>query len=273
LSNEDCSTVSIHYPLDSYSLARPVVESLVKQGDDSWFVVALDASFGADIVKDVTAFLRESGGSLAGTVRHPINTSDFSSFLLTAQQSGAKVIAIANAGADTTNSIKTARQFGLFDSGKQRLAALYILIDDIHALGIKDMQGLLLAEAWYWDLNDDTRAWAKRFYERTKRMPNSDHASVYSSTIQYLRAIEKTGSDDVSVVFPQMRKTPINDMFAKGGYIREDGRMVHDMYLFEVKKPSESKGPWDTYNLLATIPGDQAFQPLSESKCPLVAGK
>ncbi|OKO69308.1 ABC transporter permease [Bradyrhizobium sp. AS23.2] len=272
LSNESCSTVSIHYPFDTYSLAKPLVNTLVKKGLDSWFIVALDAGFGLDYVNDVTSFLGQDGGKLVGTVRHPLATSDFSSFLLTAQRSGAKVVAIANAANNLTSTIKTAREFGMFDSG-QRLVALYVLLDDIHSLGVKDMQGLLLTEAWYWDLNDETRAWAKRFFERTKRMPNAVQASVYSSTLQYLKAIEKTGTDDAATVRAQMLKMPINDMFAKNGYIREDGRMIHDLYLFEVKKPSESKGPWDVYKLVQTVPGKDAFRPVSESKCPLVAGK
>lgn len=269
LSNEACSAVSIHYPFDTYSLAKPLVTTLLKQGDKSWFIIALDAGFGIDYINDVSNFLKQGGGTLVGSVRHPLGTSDYSSYLLTAQQSGAQVVAIANAADQLTTTIKTAREFGMFDSS-QKIVALYVLLDDIHSLGVKNMQGLLLTEGWYWDLNDETRAWSKRFFERTKRMPNAVQASVYSSTIQYLRAIEATGSDDVADVMPQMRKTPINDMFAKNGRIREDGRMIHDLYLFEVKKPSESKGPWDVYNLKATIPGDEAFRPVSESKCPLL---
>jgi branched-chain amino acid transport system substrate-binding protein len=272
LSNENCSAVSVHYPFDTYSLAKPLVKTLVKQGDNSWFIVALDSGFGIDYINDVSSFLKQEGGTLVGSVGHPLNTSDYSSFLLTAQRSGAKVVAIANAANQLTNTIKTAREFGMFDSN-QRIVALYVLLDDIHALGVKEMQGLLLTEAWYWDLNDETRAWSKRFFERTKRMPNAVQASVYSSTMQYLRAVEVTGSDDVSTVLAQMRKTPINDMFAKNGRIREDGRMIHDLYLFQVKKPSESTGPWDVYNLVQTIPGEEAFRPLSESKCPLVTNR
>jgi len=272
LSNESCSAVSIHYPFDTYSLAKPLVKTLVKQGSDSWFIVALDAGFGIDYINDVTSFLKQDGGTLVGSVKHPLSTSDYSSYLLTAQRSGAKVVAIANAANQLTTTIKTAREFGMFESN-QRIVALYVLLDDIHSLGVKDMQGLLLTESWYWDLNDETRAWAKRFLERTKRMPNAVQASVYSSTLHYLKAIEATGSDETSTVLAHMRKSPINDMFAKNGRIREDGRMIHDLYLFEVKKPSESKGPWDVYKLIQTIPGEEAFRPVTESKCPLVANK
>ena len=272
LSNESCSPVSIHYPFDTYSLGKPLVNTLVKQGLDSWFILALDGGFGLDYISDVTHFLKQDGGKLVGTVRHPLDATDFSSFLLTAQNSGAKVVAIANAGSHVTTTIKTAREFGMFDAG-QRIVGLYVLLDNIHSLGLKDMQGLLLIEAWYWDLNDETRAWANRFFERTKRMPNAVQASAYSSTLHYLKAIEKAGTDETIAVREQMSKMPINDMFAKNGHIREDGRMIHDLYLFEVKKPSESKGPWDVYNLIQTVPGKDAFRPVSESKCPLLTEK
>lgn len=271
LTNDACSEVSIHYPFDTYALAKPLVSTLVGQGLDSWYIVALDAGFGIDYINDVDAFLGQQGGELVGSVRHPLDTTDFSSFLLAAQGSGAKVIAIANAAVHLTTSIKTAREFGLFD-GDQRIVALYVLLDDIHSLGVEDMQGVLLTEAWYWDLNDETREWANRFFERTKRMPNAVQASVYSSMMHYLRAVEETGTDDTATVMQKMRETPINDMFAKNGRIREDGRMIHDLYLFEVKTPEQSTGPWDVYNVVRTVPGDEAFRPVSESSCPLLAG-
>lgn len=270
LTNDACSEISIHYPFDTYALAKPLVTTLVDQGLDTWFTVALDAGFGIDYINDVTAFLGQKGGEMIGSVRHPLDTTDFSSFLLTAQSSGAKVIAIANAAVHLTTSIKTAREFGLFD-GDQRIVALYVLLDDIRSLGVQDMQGVLLTEAWYWDMNEETREWANRFFERTKRMPNAAQASVYSSMTHYLRAIEATGTDDTATVMKKMHETPINDMFAKNGRIREDGRMIHDLYLFEVKTPEESTGPWDVYKLVQTVPGDEAFRPVSESSCPLLA--
>jgi branched-chain amino acid transport system substrate-binding protein len=204
-----------------------------------------------------------------GNVRHPLNTSDFSSFLLQAQASKAKVIGLANAGGDTINAIKQASEFGITKGG-QKLSPLLAFVSDIDSVGLETAQGLLLAEAFYWDLNDDTRAFTKRFMERTKRVPTSAQAGVYSSVLHYLQAVKAAGSTDSAAVMKVMKETPINDMFAKNGKIREDGRMVHDMYLFEVKKPSESKGRSDDYKLLATVPGDQAFQSLEQSRCPLV---
>ena len=204
-----------------------------------------------------------------GNVRHPLNTSDFSSFLLQAQASKAKVIGLANAGGDTINAIKQASEFGITKGG-QKLSPLLAFVSDIDSVGLETAQGLLLAEAFYWDLNDDTRAFTKRFMERTKRVPTSAQAGVYSSVLHYLQAVKAAGSTDSAAVMKVMKETPINDMFAKNGKIREDGRMVHDMYLFEVKKPSESKGRSDDYKLLATVPGDEAFQSLEQSRCPLV---
>jgi branched-chain amino acid transport system substrate-binding protein len=204
-----------------------------------------------------------------GGVRHPLNTSDFSSFLLQAQASKAKVIGLANAGGDTVNAIKQAAEFGMM-KGDQKVAPLVAFVTDIDSIGLETAQGLLLTEAFYWDLNDETRAFSKRFMERVKRPPTSTQAGVYSSVTHYLQAVKAAGTTDSAAVMKIMKDTPINDFFAKGGRIREDGRMVHDMYLFEVKKPSESKGRWDDYKLLATIPGDQAFQSLEQSRCPLV---
>lgn len=271
LTNENCSALSFHYALDSYALAQSTVRALAKLGQDSWFIVALDSAFGADLIKDASDALADVGGRLVGTSRHPLGASDFSSFLLSGQSSGAKVLAIANAGRDTANAIKTAREFGVGRDGRQRLASLYSLINDVHALGLDAAQGLLITEAFYWDLNDDTRAWSRRYFERMKAMPNAEQAAVYSSTLHYLKAVRAAGTDETDAVVAEMRKTPIDDMFARGGRIREDGRMVHDMYLVEVKKPADSKGPWDVYNVLSTIPGEQAFQPLAKSRCPLVA--
>ena len=219
--------------------------------------------------KDTTNVVLKSGGKVLGSVRHPLNTSDFSSFLLQAQSSKAKVIGLANAGGDTINAIKQAAEFGLMKGG-QKLSPLLAFVTDIDSVGLETAQGLLLAEAFYWDLNDDTRAFSKRFMERIKRVPTSAQAGVYSSVMHYLKAVKAAGTTDSAAVMKIMKDTPINDMFAKNGRIREDGRMVHDMYLFEVKKPSESKGRWDDYKLLATIPGNEAFQSLELSRCPLV---
>jgi branched-chain amino acid transport system substrate-binding protein len=204
-----------------------------------------------------------------GDVRHPLNSSDFSSFLLQAQASKAKVIGLANAGGDTTNALKQASEFGITNSG-QKLIALLLEITDAHALGAKETQGLIVTDAFYWDMNDETRAFSKRFNEKVGHMPTMIQAGLYSATMHYLKAIEAIGTDEAPKVMAQMRATPINDFFAKNGKIRIDGRMVHDMYLFEVKKPQESKGEWDLYKLLATVPGDEAFRPLDKGGCPLV---
>ncbi|HAB63445.1 MAG TPA: ABC transporter permease, partial [Pseudomonas sp.] len=209
------------------------------------------------------------GGSVVGTVRHPFPSSDFSSYILQAQGSGADVIALANAGADTVNSLKTASEFGVTQSG-QRLAGMVVFLNDIHAMGLDVTQGLMLTTGWYWDMDEEARAWAKRYEERVGSMPTMVHAGIYSAATHYLNAVKETGSDDTATVRAQMAKTPVNDMFAKNGKIREDGRMVHDMYLVQVKTPAESKGEWDLYKVIRTIPGDEAFRPLSESQCKLV---
>ncbi|WP_413776409.1 ABC transporter substrate-binding protein [Rhodopseudomonas sp. P2A-2r] len=270
LSNEACGPYTVHYVFDTFGQANVTGLATVKTGLDSWFFLTADYAFGADLEKDTTAVVLKSGGKVLGAVKHPLNTSDFSSFLLQAQSSKAKVIGLANAGGDTINAIKQAAEFGLTKSGGQKLSPLLAFISDIDSVGLETAQGLILAEAFYWDLNDETRAFTKRFQERTKRVPTSAQAGVYSSVLHYLKAVKAAGTTDAAPVMKLMKDTPINDMFAKNGRIREDGRMVHDMYLFEVKKPSESKGRWDDYKLLATVPGDQAFQPLEASRCPLV---
>src|SRR5574343_146996 len=216
-----------------------------------------DYAFGHSLEKDTGDVVKAAGGKVLGAVRHPLSTGDFSSFLLQAQSSGAKVVGLANAGGDTVNSIKAAAEFGL--TKKQNLAALLMLVTDVHAIGLNAAQGLYLTEGWYWDLNPETRAWADKFSKvMNGRKPNSNHASVYSATMHYLKAVQAAGTDDTQAVMKKMRDTPINDMFAKGGKLREDGRMVHDMYLFQVKKPSESKGAWDYYNLKGTVKGEEA---------------
>jgi len=269
LSNEACGPYTVHYVFDTFAQANVTGLAAVKSGLDTWFFLTADYAFGQDLEKDTSNVVVKSGGKVLGSVRHPINTSDFSSFLLQAQASKAKVIGLANAGGDTINAIKQGAEFGITKGG-QKISPLLAFVTDIDSVGLETAQGLLLAEAFYWDLNDDTRAFSKRFMERVKRVPTSAQAGVYSSVTHYLKAVKAAGTTDAAAVMKVMKETPINDMFAKNGRIREDGRMVHDMYLFEVKKPSESKGRWDDYKLLATVPGDQAFQPLSESRCPLV---
>ena len=270
LTNEACGPYTVHYVFDTFGQANVTGLATVKQGLNTWFFLTADYAFGQDLEKDTTAVITKSGGKVLGSVRHPLNTADFSSFLLQAQSSGAKVVGLANAGGDTINAIKQAAEFGLTRSGGQKLSPLLAFVSDIDSVGLDTAQGLILAEAFYWDLNDETRAFSKRFMERTKRVPTSAQAGVYSSTLHYLKAVKAAGSTDAAAVMKQMKDTPINDMFAKNGRIREDGRMIHDMYLFEVKKPSESKGRWDDYKLLQTVSGEDAFQPLSASRCPLV---
>jgi len=269
LSNEACGPYTVHYVFDTFAQANVTGLAAVKAGLDSWFFLTADYAFGADLEKDTANVVLKNGGKVLGSVRHPLNTSDFSSYLLQAQASKAKVIGLANAGGDTINAIKQGAEFGLMKSG-QKMSPLLAFVTDIDSVGLETAQGLLLAEAFYWDLNDETRAFSKRFMERVKRVPTSAQAGVYSSVLHYLQAVKAAGTTDAAPVMKIMKETPINDMFAKNGRIREDGRMVHDMYLFEVKKPSESKGRWDDYKLLATIPGNEAFQPLESSRCPLV---
>jgi branched-chain amino acid transport system substrate-binding protein len=269
LSNEACGPYTVHYVFDTYGQANVTGLAAVKAGLDTWFFISADYAFGHDLEQDTTNVVLKSGGKVLGSVRAPLNTSDFSSYLLQAQASKAKVIGLANAGGDTINAIKQGAEFGLMKGG-QKMSPLLAFVSDIDSVGLETAQGLLLAEAFYWDLNDDTRAFSKRFMERMKRVPTSAQAGVYSSVLHYLQAVKAAGTTDSAAVMKIMKDTPINDMFAKNGKIREDGRMVHDMYLFEVKKPSESKGRWDDYKLLGTVPGEQAFQPLALSRCPLV---
>ncbi len=269
LTNEACGPLTVHYVFDTFAQANVTGLAAVKSGLDTWFFLTADYAFGQDLEKDTTNVVLKAGGKVLGSVRHPINTSDFSSFLLQAQASKAKVIGLANAGGDTVNAIKQAAEFGIMKGG-QKVSPLLAFVTDIDSIGLDTAQGLLLAEAFYWDMNDETRAFSKRFMERVKRPPTSAQAGVYSSVTHYLQAVKAAGTTDSAAVMKVMKETPINDFFAKNGRIREDGRMVHDMYLFEVKKPSESKGRWDVYKLLATVPGDEAFQSLEQSRCPLV---
>jgi branched-chain amino acid transport system substrate-binding protein len=264
-----CSPNTVHWTYDTYSLSNVAGKAMVQRGEDTWFFVTADYAFGMALERDAANVVKESGGKVLGNVRHPLNSSDFSSFLLQAQASKAKVIALANAGGDTTNALKQAAEFGITQGG-QKMIALLQEITDTHALGIKATQGLIVTDAFYWDMNDETRAFSKLFNEKVGHMPTMIQAGLYSATMHYLKAIDAIGTDEAPKVMAQMRATPINDFFAKNGKIRIDGRMVHDMYLFEVKKPEESKGEWDLYKLLATVPGDEAFRPLDKGGCPLV---
>ncbi|MGD0849406.1 ABC transporter substrate-binding protein [Bradyrhizobium sp.] len=264
-----CSPNTVHWTYDTYALSNVAGKAMVKRGEDTWFFVTADYAFGMALERDAANVVKESGGKVLGDVRHPLNSSDFSSFLLQAQASKAKVIALANAGGDTTNALKQASEFGITKGG-QKMIALLQEITDTHSLGARETQGLIVTDAFYWDMNDETRAFSKRFNEKVGHMPTMIQAGLYSATMHYLKAIEAIGTDEAPKVMAQMRATPINDFFAKDGKIRIDGRMVHDMYLFEVKKPEESKNEWDLYKLLATVPGDEAFRPLDKGGCPLV---
>jgi branched-chain amino acid transport system substrate-binding protein len=269
LSGKACAVTGVHYTYDTYALANGTGKATVKQGGDTWFFLTADYAFGQALERDTTAAVIASGGKVLGGVRHPLSNADFSSFLLQAQASKAKVIGLANAGLDTVQTIKQAAEFGITQGG-QRLGGMLIFITDVHSLGLQTAQGLTLTTGFYWDLNDETRAFSKRFFDKMKRMPTMVQAGVYSSALHYLKAVQAAGTDDGTKVAMKMRELPINDMFAKNGKIRTDGRMVHDMYLAQVKTPAESKAPWDYYKILATIPGDEAFRPEKDGGCPLV---
>ncbi len=268
LTNEDCTPYTVHHTYDTWALANGTGRAVVKQGGDTWFFLTADYAFGHSLEKDTADVVRAAGGKVLGQVRHPLNASDFSSFLLQAQSSKAKIIGLANAGGDTINSIKAANEFGI--TKNQSLAGLLVFITDIHSLGLPATQGMYVTEAWYWDLNDETRKWSKRFFEKHKKMPTMNHAGVYSAVTMYLNGVKATGTDDADTVMKWMKANKHSDVFGKNMVLREDGRLIHDMYLLQVKKPAESKTPWDYYNVRQTIPAAEAFQPLSQSRCPLV---
>jgi branched-chain amino acid transport system substrate-binding protein len=247
------------------ALARGTGSAMVKQGGKSWYFLTADYAFGQSLEKDTTDVIKANGGTVVGSVKHPLSASDFSSFLLQAQSSKAQVLGLANAGGDFINSIKAANEFGL--TKKMKVAGLLVFINDIHTLGLNTTQGLYLTDGWYWDMNADTRAWSKRYFAKMKKEPSMLQAADYSATINYLNAVKAVGTDDADKVMAQLKKTKVNDMFAKGGEIRPDGLMVHDMYLMQVKTPQESKAPWDYYKVMATIPGAQAFNTKAETKC------
>jgi branched-chain amino acid transport system substrate-binding protein len=270
LTGKACSPNSIHWLYDTWMLANGTGSAIVKTGGDSWFFLTADYAFGHALERDTAEVVKKNGGKVLGQVRHPLNTQDFSSFLLQAQSSKAKIIGLANAGGDTINSIKQAAEFGIVKAG-QNLAGLLVFITDVHGLGLNTAQGLILTEAWYWDLNDSTRAWAKRFASRNGgKYPSMNHAGVYSAVLHYLKSVEALKNDDGTKVIAHMKKTPTDDALFGKGRIRADGRKLHDVYLFEVKKPAESKGPYDYYKTRATIPADQAFRPEKDGGCSLV---
>ncbi|WP_016832719.1 ABC transporter substrate-binding protein [Herbaspirillum lusitanum] len=270
ITGDACTPNSIHYAYDTYALANGTGNAIIKQGGDSWFFLTADYAFGHSLEADTSAAVKAKGGKVIGAVRYPLNASDHSSFLLQAQQSKAKVVALAGSGTGFINAVKSAHEFGVTQSGKQILAGLLVWITDVDAMGLEVAQGLTLTNGFYWDRDEETRKWSRRFFALMKRMPTMGDAGDYSSTLHYLQAVKAAGTDDTAAVMAKMKATPINDMFAKNGKIRADGRMVHDMYVYQVKKPSESKYPWDYYKYIATIPADQAYRPLSEGGCPLV---
>ncbi|MES2297317.1 MAG: ABC transporter substrate-binding protein [Pseudomonadota bacterium] len=265
LTNEECSPYTVHYAYDTVSLARGTGAAIVKQGGKSWYFLTADYAFGASLEKDTSEVIKANGGKLLGSVKHPLNASDFSSFLLQAQASKAQILGLANAGGDTINAIKAANEFGITKSMK--LAGLLMFINDVHSLGLGVTKGMYLTDGWYWDLNPDTRAWSKRYVDKMHKEPSMLQAADYSAASTYLKAVKTIGTDDPDKVMSQMKKTRINDMFTKDGEIRPDGRMVHDMYLMEVKTPAESKYAWDYFKVVQVIPGEQAFASKAETKC------
>ena len=267
LTNEQCSPYTVHWAYDTVALAKGTGGAVVKGGGKSWYFLTADYAFGTALQNDTTAVIKAAGGTVVGSVRHPLSTSDFSSFLLQAQSSKAQILGLANAGGDTVNAIKAANEFGITKTMK--LAGLLMFINDIHSLGLKTTQGMYLTDSWYWNRDAETRAWSRKFFEKMKRMPSSIQAADYSATLQFLQAVKATGTDDADKVLAHMRKTKINDVFAKGGYIREDGRMVHDMYLMQVKSPDKSTEPWDYYTVAETIKGEAAWTTKADTKCVL----
>ncbi len=269
LTNSQCSPTGIHWPYDTYALANGTGTAMVQEGLDTWFFITADYAFGHSLEEQTTTAVKSAGGEVLGSVRAPFPNNDFSSFLLQAQASGAKVIGMANAGGDTINTIKQAKEFGITDAG-QTLAGLLVFITDVDALGLENTQGLTITSAWYWDQDEQTREFTERFRERMDRVPSYVQAGTYSATLNYLRGVKATGSDDGLTVVNYLKTVPIEDMFARNAYVREDGRLVHDMLLVQVKKPSESTGRWDYMNIIRSIPGDEAFMPLEQSRCEFV---
>jgi branched-chain amino acid transport system substrate-binding protein len=267
LTNDQCTPYTLHWAYDTTALAKGTGAAVVQQGGKSWYFLTADYAFGHQLQADTTKVVESSGGKVVGAVRSPLNASDFSSFLLQAQGSKAQILGLATAGGDTINAIKAANEFGITKSMK--LAGLLVFINDIHSLGLKTTQDMYLTDSWYWNQNPETRTWARRFFTTTKRMPSSIQAADYSATVQYLAAVKTVGSDDTEKVLGHMKKAKFNDVFMKNGYVRPDGRVIHDMYLMQVKKPSESTEPWDYYKVVQTFKGEEAWTTKAESKCAL----
>ncbi|CAJ0693002.1 ABC transporter substrate-binding protein [Ralstonia holmesii] len=267
LTNEECTPYTIHYAYDTVALAKGTGSAVVKQGGKSWFFLTADYAFGHSLENDTTAVVKANGGTVVGSVKHPLSASDFSSYLLQAQASKAQILGLANAGGDTINSIKAAKEFGITKTMK--IAGLLMFINDVHSLGLQTAEGLLMTDSWYWDMNDATRKFANRYFMKMKKMPSSLQAADYSAVSNYIKAVAAAGTDDPDKVIAQLKKTKIDDFYTKG-YIRQDGRGIHDMYLLQVKTPAESKKPWDYLKVVATIPGEQAFTTPAESKCSLM---
>ena len=265
LTNEQCSPYTVHYAYDTTALAKGTGNAVVKAGGKSWYFLTADYAFGSQLQNDTSAVVKAAGGTIVGSVRHPLSASDFSSFLLQAQSSKAQILGLANAGGDTINSIKAANEFGITKTMK--LAGLLMFINDVHSLGLKATQGMYLTDSWYWNRDAETRAWSRKFFEKIKRMPSSLQAADYSAALQYLSAIKASGTDDPDKVLAQMKKTKINDIYAKGGWIRDDGSMIHDMYLMQVKSPDKSTEPWDYYTVAETFKGEAAWTTKAETKC------
>ena len=267
ITNEDCTPYSVHYNHNTEAMANVSGKSIIKQGGDTWTFLTADYAFGHSLENDTTKVIQANGGKVLDSVKHPLNTSDFSSYLLQAQATGAKIIGLANAGGDTINSIKAAKEFGILNSGKQKLAGLLMFINDVHSLGLDVAQGLYVTEAFYWNTNDETRKWSERYFKKMGKMPSSIQAADYSSTMHYLKAVQAAGTDNADAVIKKMKETPVNDFYTKGARIRPDGLLIHDFYLMEVKKPAESKRPWDYYHIRAVVPGSEAYPPQSASTC------
>lgn len=268
LTNEECLPTVLHWTFNSYGVARTTAREMMKQGKDTWYFMTADYAGGHSLEQDAATVVKGAGGKILGVTRHPFNTADFSSPLLVAQSSGAKVIGLASAGNDLVTSIKQANEYGI--SKQQTLVGLNVFLLDVHALGLDMAQGMYLTSAFYWDLDEETRAWARRFFEKRQRMPTMPQAGLYSGVLHYLKAIKAGGTKEAKAVVAKMREIPVQDMFARNGKLREDGLMEHDLYLFQVKSPAESKYPWDYYSLKQVVPGAEAFQPLSQSTCPHV---
>ncbi|SEN88399.1 amino acid/amide ABC transporter substrate-binding protein, HAAT family [Duganella sp. CF517] len=269
ISNEKCTSTSVHWMYDTYSSSVGTGKALLKRGGDSWYFLTADYAFGKSLEKDVSDVVTAGGGKVLGAARHPLNSNDFSSYLMQAQASKAKVIGLANAGGDAVNAVKQAGEFGIAAKGMV-VAPLLMFISDVHAIGLKYAQDMYLTEGYYWDYNDDTRAWSRRFFAIQKKMPTMAQAGMYSAVTHYLKAVKAAGTDDTAAVMKKMRELPVNDVVIPKGTLRADGRMVHDMLLLQVKKPAESKSPWDYYKVVDVIPGNEAFRPLAQSGCPLI---